>query len=67
MRMFETILSIGIGCGLLIAAFRVKTFHEPGLGTSRVGRPVPLWFGRLICVIVGAVFLLSAFQGIRHK
>ena len=65
--MLGNILSIAIGCGLLIAAFTVKTFYEPGLGTSRVGRPVPLWFGRLICVIVGAVFLLSAFQELMRK
>jgi hypothetical protein len=59
--MFGTTLSVVIGCGLLIAAFTIKTF------TTKHGAPAPLWFGRLICVIVGIVFLLSAFQDIRHK
>jgi hypothetical protein len=59
--MFEITLSLVIGCGLLIAAFTIRTF------TTRRGAPLPLWFGRLICVVVGIVFLLSAFQDIRQR
>lgn len=67
MRMFEIVLSIVIGCAALIAALKVKTFYQSPLGVGRVGPPVPLWFGRLIAVVVGIVFLLSAFQEIRHR
>jgi len=66
MRSFPIILDAVIGCGLLIAVFRMKTFYQKPLGTSRLGPPLPLWFGRLIFVIAGAGFLLIAFQQIRH-
>jgi hypothetical protein len=65
--MFGIVLSIVIGCGALIAAFRVKTWYQGGLGVHKVGPPLPLWFGRLIAVIVGIGFLFGAFQEIRHR
>ena len=67
MRMIRIILSIVIGCGALIAAFRVKMWYQKPLGVNKLGPPVPLWFGRSIAVIVGLGFLLSAFQEIWHK
>jgi hypothetical protein len=67
MWMLQIILNAVIGCGLLIAAFKGKTFYQARPGTSRHGPPLPLWIGRLIFVLVGSFFLLGAFQQIRHK
>ena len=52
MHMFETVLSIVVGCGSLIAAFIVKTLEQKPLGVNKVQPPVPLWFGRIIAKLM---------------
>ena len=65
--MLDIILDIVCGCTALISAFTVKTWYQSAPGTSKLGPPLPLWFGRLIAVIAGSGFLFAAYQDIWHK
>lgn len=67
MRIFVDILSIAVGAMSVSTAFTVRTFYQKPLGINKFGPPVPLWFGRLIGLLVGAVFLASGAWDLLHR
>lgn len=58
----KAILSIIIGCGAIAFSIFTKQFYTGrilGGPTSAQGRPVPRWWGRLIFLVVGSLFVLA--------
>jgi hypothetical protein len=57
----KAILCIIAGSAAIFAGFTVKQFYA-ATGGNRFGPPVARWKGRLLCVVVGAMFLFFGFK-----
>ena len=58
-ELVETDLAILFGLGAVLISFTCRTFYYGRVGSN--DKPAPLWFGRLVFLLVGILFLSAGF------
>jgi hypothetical protein len=56
------LLSVFLGCGLELIAILGEQFYYLRGPYFALGRPAPLWFGRLLSGLIGLGFLILGFR-----